>query len=183
MGFRFRQSIRLGPGLRLNLGRRGASLSLGGKGLTVNLGPRGGRVTAGLPGTGLAYSSRIGGAAPRRARPKTTVFSLLLTLGLLLGLYQCLSGPVQTPSAAPPAAGPAPAPLAAPLAAGAPGLPATPPFRFTTGPANIRARPAMDAPVLRQAPGGAREPVLETHGAWVRIGAGEWVHASLLRDP
>ena len=56
MGFRFRKSIKLIPGVRLNLGLKGASLSVGGRGLTYNVGAKGTRVTAGLPGTGLSYS-------------------------------------------------------------------------------------------------------------------------------
>ena len=56
-GLRWRRGVRLAPGLKLNLGLTGASLSLGGKGLTLNLGRRGARTTVGLPGTGLSYSS------------------------------------------------------------------------------------------------------------------------------
>jgi hypothetical protein len=57
MGFRFRRSIRLLPGLRLNIGKKGGSLSIGGRGATVNLSARGTRTTIGLPGTGLSYST------------------------------------------------------------------------------------------------------------------------------
>lgn len=57
MGLRFRKSIRLLPGVRLNLSKSGpSSISVGGKGLTYNLGKKGARGTAGLPGTGLSYS-------------------------------------------------------------------------------------------------------------------------------
>lgn len=65
MGFRFRRSIRIFPGLRINLGKRGASLSVGGHGATVNLSARGTRTTVGLPGTGLSYSTY----APRTSKP------------------------------------------------------------------------------------------------------------------
>ena len=58
MGLRFRKSLRLVPGLRLNLSKRGASLSVGGKGVTANLGSRGVRTTVGIPGTGLSYTTR-----------------------------------------------------------------------------------------------------------------------------
>ena len=56
MGLRYRRSIRLGRGLRINLSKSGASLSVGGRGATVNLGRRGVRTTVGLPGSGLSYS-------------------------------------------------------------------------------------------------------------------------------
>ena len=56
MGFRFRKSVKLMPGVRLNLGKRGASVSVGGKGLTCNISKKGARTTVGLPGTGVSYS-------------------------------------------------------------------------------------------------------------------------------
>ncbi|HEX9449000.1 MAG TPA: DUF4236 domain-containing protein, partial [Dongiaceae bacterium] len=59
MGFRFRKSIRLAKGLRINLSKGGASLSIGGQGATVNLSKRGTKVTAGLPGTGLSWSETL----------------------------------------------------------------------------------------------------------------------------
>src|SRR5690349_12994422 len=55
MGFRFRRTVRLLPGVRANLSKSGVSLSLGGPGATVNLAPRGARATFGLPGTGMSY--------------------------------------------------------------------------------------------------------------------------------
>jgi hypothetical protein len=57
MGFRFRRIIGLLPGVRLNLGKRGASVSVGVKGLTANISKHGVRKTVSLPGTGLSYSS------------------------------------------------------------------------------------------------------------------------------
>ncbi len=57
MGFRFRKSIRILPGVRLNVGNRSSSVSLGGRGLTFNVGKKGTRTTVGLPGTGLSHST------------------------------------------------------------------------------------------------------------------------------
>ena len=57
MGFRFRKSIPIIPGFRINLGKRSASLSVGGKGLTTNISAKGVRNTISLPGTGLSYST------------------------------------------------------------------------------------------------------------------------------
>jgi len=56
MGFRFRRSFKLLPGVRLNLSGRGTSVSLGGRGFHYNIGPKGTRVTAGIPGTGLSWT-------------------------------------------------------------------------------------------------------------------------------
>ena len=57
MGFRFRRTVRLGRGLRINLGTRGASVSVGRPGLSHTIGERGVTTTIGLPGTGLSYST------------------------------------------------------------------------------------------------------------------------------
>ena len=61
MGFRFRRSVRLFPGVRLNFSGRGASVSVGRKGATLNIGRKGTRATVGLPGTGLSYSTSLSG--------------------------------------------------------------------------------------------------------------------------
>ena len=57
MGFRFHKSLKLLPGIRLNVSKTGPSISLGGKGLTYNIGRKGTKTTVGLPGSGMSYSS------------------------------------------------------------------------------------------------------------------------------
>lgn len=59
MGFRFRKSISLFPGVRLNLSKGGISTSIGRPGATINVGKRGVRGTVGLPGSGLSYSDML----------------------------------------------------------------------------------------------------------------------------
>src|SRR5688500_8920555 len=69
MGFRFRRSVRVFPGVRLNVSKSGISTSIGVRGASVTIGPRGSRVNVGIPGTGLSYTqtlSRGKGQAPRR---------------------------------------------------------------------------------------------------------------------
>jgi hypothetical protein len=61
MPFRFRTSIRIAPGVRLNFSRSGVSTTLGGRGLSVNLGRGGTRLTTGIPGSGVSYTTRAGG--------------------------------------------------------------------------------------------------------------------------
>src|SRR5690242_464975 len=56
MGLRYRSSFRLAQGLRINLSKSGASLSVGRPGATVNFGKRGIRSTVGLPGSGISYT-------------------------------------------------------------------------------------------------------------------------------
>jgi hypothetical protein len=56
MGFRFRRSVRLFPSVRINLGKRSASVSVGVRGAHVTLRPgHKARTTVGVPGTGLSY--------------------------------------------------------------------------------------------------------------------------------
>ena len=53
---RFFRRIRIAPGLRLNLSKRGASVSIGRRGAWYTIGPRGQRMTVGAPGTGLFWT-------------------------------------------------------------------------------------------------------------------------------
>ena len=58
------------PGLRLNLGLRGASLSVGAPGSTCNFSRKGARSTFGIPGTGFSWSpSSRSGQIPARYLP------------------------------------------------------------------------------------------------------------------
>src|SRR5215203_5794030 len=66
MLLRFRKSVKLGPGMRLNLGKKNASMSVGGKGFRYNVSTTGRRTTTvSAPGTGLSYSSSSGGSRGR----------------------------------------------------------------------------------------------------------------------
>lgn len=57
MGFRFRRTIKIAPGLRLNLSRKGVSTSVGPRGLSQTFGHGKRTTTVGLPGTGLSHTS------------------------------------------------------------------------------------------------------------------------------
>lgn len=59
MGFRFRKSIKIMPGVRLNLNTKGASVTIGSRGARYTIGPSGERVTLGIPGTGISYTEKI----------------------------------------------------------------------------------------------------------------------------
>lgn len=62
MGWRFRHSFKVIPGVRLNLSKSGLSCSIGGAPVTLNVGTRGVYGTASLPGTGISYRQRFGGS-------------------------------------------------------------------------------------------------------------------------
>jgi len=56
MGLRIRRSMKIAPGVRMNIGKKGVGLSLGNKIVRCNLNPSGRQsVTFSLPGTGISY--------------------------------------------------------------------------------------------------------------------------------
>ena len=62
MGFRFRKSFKVAPGVRLNVGKKSSSISIGGKGIRTSIGTSGKRThTVGIPGTGISHVSTSGG--------------------------------------------------------------------------------------------------------------------------
>ncbi len=72
MGFRFRRSFKIAPGLKLNLGKKSTSLTMGGKGLHYTVSSTGRRTaSAGIPGTGLSYTTTTQSKKKQsRAAPK-----------------------------------------------------------------------------------------------------------------
>lgn len=60
MGFRFRKSVKICKGVKINFSKSGASLTLGGRGHSITMGKRS-RATFGIPGTGLSYSTSLSG--------------------------------------------------------------------------------------------------------------------------
>jgi hypothetical protein len=92
MGFRFRRSVRIMPGVRLNFGKRGVSTTVGRRGASVTFGKRGTYANVGLPGTGMSYRERLdlpGDAGPARRRggsPLLTLLAVALALFVLAAL-------------------------------------------------------------------------------------------------
>ena len=57
MGLRFRKSVKIAPGVKLNLNKKSTSVTFGGKGFHHTVSSTGKRTsTVGIPGTGLSYS-------------------------------------------------------------------------------------------------------------------------------
>lgn len=73
---RFRKSIQIGKGIRLNFSKSGVSLTVGGKGVSANVGKKGVYVNTSIPGTGLYDRKKIldfGGdkaRTPAKAAPR-----------------------------------------------------------------------------------------------------------------
>lgn len=54
--FRFRRSVKIAPGLKLNFNKNSTSLTFGGKGAHYTINSKGTKTTSlGIPGTGLSY--------------------------------------------------------------------------------------------------------------------------------
>ena len=70
MGLRFRKSIKIAPGIKLNISNKSTGISVGGKGARISVNSKG-RVTksVGLPGTGISYveTSKIGSSKKKKA--------------------------------------------------------------------------------------------------------------------
>lgn len=187
MGFRFRKSVRLMPGVRLNFSNRGVSTSLGGSGATVNIGKRGVRATAGLPGTGLSYSQQLLSTSGRTEQPtpllvpNTPIQSPSRWYGLFAGMLVVLSigfCSIRDDD-------PAPTPAAVPLASEPAGE--TVSVTVTAPNLNCRANPGTSGQLVAQFAKGAVLTVSPQHVAgwrWV-VTSGEngcWVAARYLSD-
>lgn len=72
MAFRFRKSVKIAPGVRLNLNKKSTSVSFGGKGFHHTISSAGRRTTTtGLPGTGISYSTTESVHKDHGAEPST----------------------------------------------------------------------------------------------------------------
>lgn len=101
MGLRFRRSIRVLPGIRINLSRSGLSTSVGVRGAHVTVGHGKVRETVGVPGSGVSYTtmdstrseanSAPGSANPGRfSRVLFWLFAIFFLLPLIIGLIASL---------------------------------------------------------------------------------------------
>jgi len=83
MGLRFHKSLKVLPGVRLNLNKGMPSISLGGKGVTFNISKNGEKTTLGLPGSGLSYSTTTSSKTGNKGRISAVV---LLILGAIVAI-------------------------------------------------------------------------------------------------
>lgn len=70
MGLRFRKSIKICKGIKVNFAKTGASLSLGGRGFSTNFGSSGVKQTVGIPGTGVSFRNNLGTSSHKKASIK-----------------------------------------------------------------------------------------------------------------
>jgi hypothetical protein len=84
MPFRVNRRLSIVPGLRVNLSKRGASLSVGHRGAWYTVGPRGQRATLSLPGTGLFWTEKVSPSAPLHAGHRWAFMLVGLVVVLLV---------------------------------------------------------------------------------------------------
>lgn len=76
MPWRFRRSVKILPGVRWNIGKKGSSVTIGGRGLKTTMGHGKVRQTVGIPGTGLSYTSTS--SSKKRSKSACCPLALLL---------------------------------------------------------------------------------------------------------
>jgi Protein of unknown function (DUF4236)/Bacterial SH3 domain len=196
MGWRFRKSFRIAPGIRLNMGKSGfTSLSIGGRGATLNLGKRGVTSTVSLPGTGLSYQHLYKNPPPvHQTQPllpatptsgRTISIRACVVGAVVVGGYLALRSPTPSPpltSVATATAPVVPAVLTTAIAAPVGSQTAVPQIvmardpaisistrQVTTIQANVRSAPSMAGPVVRTFIRGQVVQALQTENGWTRV--------------
>lgn len=67
MGFRFRKSFKIAPGIKFNVNKKSVGLTVGKRGAHFTVNSKGKRTTSvGIPGTGLSYTTSSGGKKSKR---------------------------------------------------------------------------------------------------------------------
>ena len=76
MGFRFKKSKQIAPGVRVNFNKKSTSVTFGGKGVHHTISSNGKKTTsAGIPGSGLYYTSSNGGGGGSRNNDDSISFA------------------------------------------------------------------------------------------------------------
>jgi hypothetical protein len=65
---KFRKSVKIAPGIKINVSKSGLSTTVGKKGLSVNAGSKGVYMNAGIPETGVSSRTRIDADSPTDER-------------------------------------------------------------------------------------------------------------------
>ncbi|HEV2568350.1 DUF4236 domain-containing protein [Sphingomonas sp.] len=163
MGFRFRRSVKLLPGVRLNFSTRGISTSIGGRGATMNISRRGVRSTFGIPGTGLSYTTPVrrfsgsaSGSEPGVPATGSAVLGWIVIIAALLLIGSCIAS-LDSESAGPAIANPVPVTS-----------PAFPTRTVSGSAVNCRAEPRTGA-VLTRLKQGDELVVLAQSNGWSKV--------------
>lgn len=107
MGLRFRKSIKIAPGVKVNFGKKSSSVTIGPKGAHYTVSSTGRRTkSVGIPGTGLSYTTSSGGKSRKTRgnaksashhkegksgclKPILIFFGIAFFLGIVGELFSC----------------------------------------------------------------------------------------------
>jgi hypothetical protein len=176
MGLRFRKSLRIAPGVRINLSQRGLSTTLGPRGATVSVGSQGARGNVGLPGTGLSYSQRLTGGGGSRESPSANAQNSGCALVGIIGFIILLVAMCSKDDS------PGTTGASSPGNSATASLPAE--TRYVSARAlNCRAEPSASAAVVSGFTQNDPAEVVDTSGTWSKVQrtSGDcWVASSFL---
>jgi endonuclease YncB( thermonuclease family) len=211
MAFRFRKSVRIAPGIRINLAGKSASVRVGPKGLGYTVSTTGTkRLTASIPGTGIAYSKaypskrRLVPSAPpplgaSQTKPSSRSSTALLLLAIGAGVV-LFSAPWQEANTsiersateglpktnlAPATGDPA---LRNSQSADSDAEPAArnPRTLFSTANVRLRTSPSADSPIVLTVPSGSAVLSSDREGRWHYVSYRNhsgWILGDYLAEP
>jgi hypothetical protein len=87
---RFRKSIKIIPGVKINLSKSGVSTTIGGKGLSANIGGRGAYLNTGIPGTGVSARHKVAGGEKSRDDVEANIVPIGKTGGRILAIISII---------------------------------------------------------------------------------------------
>ena len=72
MGLRFRKSVKIAPGVKINFNKKSSSVTFGGKGVHYTVNSKGKKTASvGIPGTGISYTQSYGGDSGSKSHKST----------------------------------------------------------------------------------------------------------------
>lgn len=90
MGWNYRKSIKIAPGVKVNISKRGVGMSAGTKGFRVGVNSKGKTyASASVPGTGIYYRKEYGSnsqSPSKNAKTKTSIMIWVIIATLLAGI-------------------------------------------------------------------------------------------------
>lgn len=98
MGLRFRKSFKIAPGVKVNLNKKSAGVTIGTKGAHYTVNTSGKRTASvGLPGTGLSYSTTSGGGkkGSKRKATKKDTFNKVIGIVIAVVAIACTAGAIK----------------------------------------------------------------------------------------
>lgn len=98
MGLRFRKSFKVAPGVKVNLNKKSAGVTIGTKGAHYTVNTSGKRTASvGLPGTGLSYSTSSGGGKKgvKRKPTKKDTFNKVIGIVIAVVAIVCTAGAIK----------------------------------------------------------------------------------------